>query len=119
MDRDFLRKKAFSLTEIALGLAVVVLLLVTLWPLGMQIITKARVVQTDSDLNAVGQACQQYYMRFGQWPHQSSDLQPYFLSAGIHGANYVFHPQPNILTVSLGANSITVVKPRGFIGWLN
>ncbi|MBI3601869.1 MAG: hypothetical protein HY209_03145 [Candidatus Omnitrophica bacterium] len=119
MDRDVLNEKAFSLTEIAIGLAVVVLFLSTLWPLGTQMIAKTRAAQTHNDLNAIGQACRQYYMRFGQWPQQVSNLQPYFLSGGIHGQNYVLIPQSNILIVSAGGNSVSVVKPRGLTGRLD
>ena len=122
MYRDVLNEKAFSLMEIAIGLGLVALFLSTLWPLGTQMIAKTRVVQTKNDLNAIGQACRQYYMRSGEWPHQVNDLQPYFLSVGVNGQNYILisqAPQANILTISSGPNSISVVKPRGLTGRLD
>ncbi len=119
MDRDVLNEKAFSLIEIVIGLGLVALFLLTLWPLGTQMIAKTRAVQTNRNLNAIGQACRQYYMRFGQWPHQVSDLQPYFLSAGVNGQNYFLNPQVNFLIVSLGENSMSLVKPRGLTGRLD
>lgn len=107
----------FSLLEVSIGLAVVALALSVLLPLAGQILVNAKEAQTRNNLQAIGRACQQYYLYSGsqqKWPAQVSDLQPYFLSAGIDPSGYVLNPQANILMVSLGAYSLTVVKPNSF-----
>ena len=111
MDGNFLNKKAFSLVEIVVSLSVIMAILLALLPLGGQMVSKVRGIKTDNDLNAIAQACQLYYRSVGHWPNQLSDLQPSFLNSNINGSNYILNPQTNILTVTLGTSSITVVKP--------
>ncbi len=118
MDGNFLNKKAFSLTEIAVSLSVIMAILLALLPLGGQMVSGVKGIKTQNDLNFVGQACQQYYRSMGHWPSQLSDLQPSFLNSNINGSNYIFNPQANILTITSGGVSTTVVKPGGLMrGW--
>ena len=111
MDRDLLKEKGFSLPEIAIALAVVSLILLALLPLGRQVIAQTKVTQIHHNLNAIGQAAREYYLRFGQWPQQASDLQPYFLTSDAQLQDYSLNPQDNILILSCGTDSVTVLKP--------
>ena len=112
MDRNFLNNRAFSLTEIACALGVMVVVLSALLPMGGQIVTKVNATKANADLNGIASACQQYYKNTGHWPAQPGDLQPDFLSPGIDLSNYVLNPQVNILIISSAQNSVTVVKLR-------
>ena len=119
MDSNFLNRKSFSLLEVSLGLVVIVLLLCVSCIYSKGIISNAKATQSTYNLDAIGQACRQYYMRSGQWPSLVSDLQPYFLNSNVGGSRYTLNPQLNILTVSSGTYSITITKPRGLAGWLD
>lgn len=109
--------QGFSLLEVSIGLAVVALVLSALLPLGWQILANARDAQIRNNLQAIGRACQEYYLYVGgyvdgHWPAQVSDLQPYFLSPSIDATKYTITLKDNILNVSIGTYSVTVVKPN-------
>lgn len=119
MDRYFLRKEGFSLTEIAIGLGVVSVLLLSSYPVAMPILKSVKNARASSDLYSVAQASQEYYLRFGHWPLEVRDLQPYFLSPSVNSQNYILSSNANTLSVSSSGLCVTAVRPRGITARLD
>ena len=119
MDCYFLNRKGYSLIEVCISLGIMGLFLLIILPTGAQIIASTRSQQNYNNLFAIGQACQEYYLGYGQWPLQAGSLQPFYLNQSFDTSNFVFNPQLNILIVSSGTNSFTVLKPTGLAGRLD
>ncbi len=119
MDRYFLEKKGFSLVEISICLTVLGLLLLIFLPTGVGIISNSKVQKNTKDINYIAHACQQYYRQHNHWPVEANDLKPFFISPSVPTNNYFLTPQNNILFISSATDSVTVVRPRGVIGYLD
>lgn len=119
MDSYILKKDGFSILELSIGLLICGILLLMVLMAGKGIIMNAKLKKNQTELNTVAQACREYYQQQGRWPAQVSDLQPFFLSAGINTQSFVFNPQDNIIQISSSSESITVVKPRGLTARLD
>lgn len=95
------------------------LFLLCIIPLGTGIISHAKAGQIQNNMKAVGEACRQYYMNYGQWPSNLSDLKPIFLSVSVDTSTYHLNPQDHILTIASTSSSLTISKPYGFTSRLD
>lgn len=119
MDRYFLRNRGTSLLEISIGLVVLGIILSMLLSAGIGIFLNAKSEKNTKDINAIAYACRQYYMRFNHWPTQAMDLKPFFISPSVSTQNYILTQQTNILSISSPTDTVTVVRPRGVMGYLD
>ncbi len=113
MDRGILKKNGFSLIEISLGLFIGGVLLLIILMAGKGVITNANINKSQVEINTIAQACRLYYQNQGHWPSQVSDLQPFFLNAGMDVRRFILTSKENILELSDSFNGVTIVKPRG------
>ncbi len=113
MDRDILKKQGFSLFELSIGIAIVIVLVSAVMLVSSQLTKQSKALKTLKEMETISLACQQYYQKNVSWPAQLSDLQPQFIPKTFGSSNPF--GQEYILQTSNEQITIITLIPQGII----
>lgn len=113
MDGDVLGRRAFSLIELSLVLAIVAVFFAITLHSAKEIRQIALAERVIKELDSIAIASTRYYGEHGAWPASLSDLRPGYLGSGSSDLN----PFGNAYVITGGnqAVSVSCVLPKGLI----